>query len=278
MADIIIPLPDPAGYWHFTYITTDLLDGRWYGGKRSTKKHPLSDRYLGKGVWVRAHPDRTRLRREIVAFYGTSADVFAGEAELVTWAKVKNDPLCMNRRDGGLGMTAEAAQRLAVDPAWREANAASTARTAANPKWQKNHSAAMQRMHADPIYRAALTAGFARMAANPEWQKQHAAFIDRRTADPKWQKNHAAVCRELHTNPEWIANRTSAIRISHAKPEFRANQSAILKRIASDPEWRRKNAAILKRIASDPEWQRKNAAQRERIYAARRVKKALLAG
>src|SRR4051812_936910 len=81
MADPVIPPPSADGYWHFTYITVDPLDGRWYGGKRSTKKHPLSDRYLGSGRWIKKHPAKERLRREIIAFFKNSLEVYTAEAE-----------------------------------------------------------------------------------------------------------------------------------------------------------------------------------------------------
>src|SRR5208282_243023 len=107
MADISIPPPDAAGYWHVLYVTTDTLDGRWYGGKRSTKVHPLADTYKGSGRWIAAHPDRKRLHREIVAFYATSKEVYAAEARMITWPTVMDDPLCMNLWAGGQGITSE---------------------------------------------------------------------------------------------------------------------------------------------------------------------------
>ena len=153
MADISIPPPDAAGYWHFTYITTDTLDGRWYGGKHSTKKHPLSDRYLGTGNWIKKHPARKRLRREIVAFFPSSAVVYAAEAELITWTKVFDDPLCMNLRDGGEGVTAEAALLRFTDPANRAEHAATMRRMHANPENRANIAAAGLLRAADPIGR-----------------------------------------------------------------------------------------------------------------------------
>ena len=139
MADISIPPPDAAGYRHWTYITRD-VDGRWYGGKRSTKKHPLSDTYKGSGNWIRGHGARERLVREIVAFYPSSTAVFAAEAELVTWAMVMDDPLCMNLWAGGQGSTSEAALHRSAGTTWRESTLAGIRLRSANPDWRANQN------------------------------------------------------------------------------------------------------------------------------------------
>ena len=202
MAEITIPPPNADGYWHFTYITTDPLDGRWYGGKRSTKKHPLSDRYLGSGNWVRKHPARNRLKRRIVAFYSNSTEVFAAEAELITWSEVLDNPLCMNRMNGGLGVETEVA--LAH--------------------------------HRDPTFRAAYEAGIAKRAIDPVWRKNVVAGVAKRTADPEWRKANRAALHKLNTNPDTRKKRSINAKRHFATYEgYVKAKSAALRRWATQP-------------------------------------------
>lgn len=236
MADITIPPPDAAGYWHFTYITTDTLDGRWYGGKHSTKKHPLSSPYKGSGNWIRRHPARKRLVREIVAFYPSSAAVFAAEAELITWAVVFDDPLCMNLRDGGEGVTAEAALLRFADPAERA-----------------RHLATMRRMHADPKNHAKIVAALTRTRADPHWQAANLAHMRRMHADPVARENHLASLAAR--GPEWRANVVAALEGRRAgDPDWRGKVKATMLIKAADPEWYEARATENRRMATDPAW------------------------
>jgi hypothetical protein len=244
MAEIRIPAPDAAGYWHFTYITTDTSDGRWYGGKRSTKKHPADDRYRGSGNWVRQHTAPERLQREIVAFYATSKEVFAAEAEMITWAIVMDDPLCMNLWAGGQGSTSEAALHRSADPVWRERNLTAVRLRSTNPEWRANVNAAA-----------------AKRAADPEWQKQHRAFIDRRTLDPKW-----------------IENQRAAMLLARADPQFREKFLAGIARRNADPGWPAALAAAAAKRSSNPEWKKNQAATARRVTKTAEWKDAQLAG
>lgn len=218
MAEISIPPPDASGYWHFVYVTTDPDTGQWYGGKRSTKKHPLSDRYyLGSGNWIRKHPNQKRLKREIIAFFATSAEVFAAEAKLITWDKVFDDPLCMNLRDGGEGVSVEAALLRYTNPEERE-----------------RQLAHLRRIHADPKVLAKMSASaFLRFKDSEELAKQ-TVHMRRITSDP----NLLAKAHKARDTPKW-----------------RANVIAGNRQRAADPAWRAKIAAIMRVKASDPEWQ-----------------------
>jgi hypothetical protein len=242
MAEISIPAPDTAGYWHFTYITTDAFNGRWYGGKRSTKKHPLSDRYLGSGNWIKKHPARERLRREIVAFYATSAEVFAAEARMITMTVVLGDPLCMNLCDGGDGLTVESALRIAADPAWLEATIAATRRTTRTSAWKKAHAV-----------------GIANRGDNATWLANVSAAAQLTMNDPKWKEAQTAGSRRRTATPEWSEGNTAKNR-----------------RIAADPTYRAAFLAGIARRSADPTWKANNAAANRRNGAARHAAKALL--
>lgn len=278
MAEAIIPLPDANGYWHFTYRTTDTLDGRWYGGKRSTKKHPLSDPYKGSGNWVRAHPARDRLQREIVAFYASSAEVFTGEAELVTWFDVWDDLLCMNERPGGDGMSIETACILGANPDVRAKKSASAfkretnpgyraerdercARLAADPEWQAAHAARLRRMHANPEIRAKIAAGCRRTGPDPIVRAKKSAAATRREADPDYRVRRDAAMKRRGENGEWRARQSPA---------------AILREAARSPEEVTKITARLTASRRTPEARANNRAAQLRVQAAKRAAKALL--
>ena len=282
MNEISVPAPDAAGYFHFTYITTDPLNGCWYGGKRSTKKHPITDSYRGSGNWVRSHPERERLRREIVAFYATSKEVFAAEAELITLDVVFNDPLCMNLRDGGEGVSVEAAllryadperrakhaddmRRMHADPANRARIAAAGQKRATDPKWQKANAAHMKRMRADPITRAKaaavlkqlwadpghvakMAAANQRMTSSQEWKEAHRAGMQRAQADPVWQQAMASKNSRMASDPKWRAANLAAARTRSADSTWIANHGAAMRQLPADPAWLEKNATGLRRI------------------------------
>jgi hypothetical protein len=254
MADLTIPPPDANGYWHFTYITTDPIDGRWYGGKHSSKKHPNNDPYKGSGNWVRRHPDKKRLQRTIIDFFTGSEEVSSGEAELVTWIHVLGDRLCMNECDGGVGMTVEGARRLLDDPAVRAAHAAGVAKAWANPEFRAKMMAAAKRRAADPKWQEAIANGNRRKAHNPLWRKKNSAALKRLMSDPDWQAEHAAKLRRMHSDPSWREKNAAANRLKPTNPEWKAAHTAGTRRLAIDPKWREETAARNKRLATTPEW------------------------
>jgi hypothetical protein len=258
MAQISIPTPDAAGYFHWTYVVYD-VDGRWYGGKRSSKRHPTSDPYLGSGKWVRSHPDRKRLRREIVAFYATSKEVYAAEARMITFTVISNDPLCMNQRDGGDGMTVEYARIRAADPNWQPIKLRAIAKRSANPKWRKTNAAANRRRAADPVLRESQANGCRKRSADPVWLTNNTASARRLAKDPAWQEAHAAGLRRAMADPAWPAAHAAAMVKRNANLVWRAKVAATgaaqLRRMAAEPGWREAHIAKNKRMAKDPVWQ-----------------------
>ncbi len=255
MADVLIPAPDAAGYFHFLYRTTDPLDGRWYGGKRSTRKHPAADRYLGSGNWVKAHPARRRLQREIVSFHASSADVFAAEGKWITWSVVNDDPLCMNLRDGGEGVTVEAALLRYTDPVQHA-----------------NSTAMLRRITSDPVVQAKMSASALLRFEDPEELAMQAAHMRRITSDPVLLAK-ARVSRET---PEWLANVTAGNQDKGIDPAFRAKVKAGMLRAAADPAYQAARAMInaeQRGKKQTPEHAAKAAAGREAGRAARRAAK-----
>jgi hypothetical protein len=78
---------------HYTYKITH-QNGRYYVGRRSTKKDPLLDSYMGSGKWVKGVKDKSTLTKTIIAYYPTSEELKVGEMELID--KYFDDVYCMN--------------------------------------------------------------------------------------------------------------------------------------------------------------------------------------
>jgi hypothetical protein len=300
MADLIIPPPDAAGYFHFLYRTTDPETGEWYGGKRSTKKHPLIDRYLGSGNWIRAHSARERLTRKIVAFYLSSAEVYAAEAEMITLAVVFSDPLCMNKSAGGVGMTIEswanpkirlkmlaalhlkhadpkwqennraALRRITADPAWRAAYDVGMVRKIANPAWQEAQSDRAKKMMADPGYPAATAAGLKKRSADPAWQANQVAGAGKRSENPKWVASQAASARNRSEDPAWSA----AAKIRWSNPVYRENAISGMLRTHAKPEVSAAKSVVTKLLWENPESRARKMAGILRYHAQKRAAKA----
>ncbi len=88
---------------HFTYKTTNLLNGKYYIGMHSTDN--LEDGYLGSGKRLRysinKHGKDNHVR-EILEYFETREELAAREKEIVSLNEVAKE-LCMNLVVGGEG-------------------------------------------------------------------------------------------------------------------------------------------------------------------------------
>lgn len=89
---------------HYTYIIRH-VNGKYYVGRRSTKKDPLLDPYMGSGKWVKGIKDRSTLTKTIIAYYDTVEELKIGEMELIE--KYWGDECCMNMLYSSGGNTSE---------------------------------------------------------------------------------------------------------------------------------------------------------------------------
>lgn len=89
--------------YHFTYKTTNKVNGRYYLGMHSTNN--LEDGYLGSGKRLRyeiGKYGRENFSFEILNFYNSLEELVQGEINLVT-EEILRDPNCLNLRTGGKG-------------------------------------------------------------------------------------------------------------------------------------------------------------------------------
>lgn len=88
--------------FHTIYKTTNLINGKYYFGYHKTKNP--NDEYLGSGKYIRnavAKYGVANFKKDVLFVYLDATSAFGKEAELVE--AFRNDPLCMNLRQGGLG-------------------------------------------------------------------------------------------------------------------------------------------------------------------------------
>jgi group I intron endonuclease len=90
---------------HFIYITTNLVNGKYYIGKKSTRREDLQPAYLGSGLKLQnaiKKYGRESFKRDIICFASCETSLSELEAKLVTLETVQ-DPLCYNLALGGQG-------------------------------------------------------------------------------------------------------------------------------------------------------------------------------
>jgi group I intron endonuclease len=106
---------------HFIYITTNLVNGKYYIGKRSTPTKDYDPTYLGSGNNIQAAIEKygkENFKRDIICFTTSKKANAKLEGEIVTLETVK-DPLCYNIAPGGQGgdlgpFTAEAKAKMSA--------------------------------------------------------------------------------------------------------------------------------------------------------------------
>lgn len=89
--------------FHFVYKTTNLVNGKYYIGKRSAST--LSGSYLGSGIALKAaikKYGKKNFKREILKKFSNSKEAYSYEAKIVTRELIRK-PECYNMKLGGRG-------------------------------------------------------------------------------------------------------------------------------------------------------------------------------
>lgn len=84
--------------FHYIYKTTD-KNGKYYIERHSTRN--LEDGYIGSGVWVRKHIDKTKLEKVIIEFCDSFEDILLKEQTHI--ARHIDDPNNMNFNNSSIG-------------------------------------------------------------------------------------------------------------------------------------------------------------------------------
>jgi len=89
--------------YHFTYKTTNLINGRYYLGMHSTNR--LDDGYLGSGTRLYRELNkygRDNFKLEILEYFDTRDKLVEAEKTLITEQDLSNEN-CLNLKPGGTG-------------------------------------------------------------------------------------------------------------------------------------------------------------------------------
>ena len=102
----VIPFTDTDGFYHFTYLTINTVNNKFYLGKHTTKD--LNDGYIGSGtaltnaVWTYGY---LNFKQYKLQFFNTSEEAYLAEESLVSeeYLKKYKDELkvCYNLVKGG---------------------------------------------------------------------------------------------------------------------------------------------------------------------------------
>lgn len=126
--------------FHFTYKTTNLINGRYYLGMHSTNR--IDDGYLGSGKRLYYELNkygRDNFKFEILEQFDSREQLVQAEINLITEQDVKN-PNCLNLKSGGSGGFTEedkAKGRVA-------ANIAKALLLQTNPEFREKYHKAIQ--------------------------------------------------------------------------------------------------------------------------------------
>lgn len=91
---------------HYVYKTTNIINGRYYIGKRSCKHLSINDSYLGSGkLLLKAIKlyGKENFKKEILEYAKSSDEAYILEAKYIT-DEILLDPLCYNLKPGGTGV------------------------------------------------------------------------------------------------------------------------------------------------------------------------------
>lgn len=120
--------------FHFTYKTTNLINGRYYLGMHSTNR--IEDGYLGSGKRLYYELNKygkDNFKFEILKQFDSREELVQAEINLITEQDLKN-PNCLNLKQGGSGgFTKEASLRGSA-----KGNATHTARLKEDKEYLQN--------------------------------------------------------------------------------------------------------------------------------------------
>lgn len=180
---------------HYVYKITNRTTGEYYYGKRSCSSDWRDDSYMGSGTLLKAkmnaHADDD-WHKEVLLLLDSEEEAFEYET-ICIGDRWDSDPLCLNLRPGGEGMSSEAMIRKWEDPAFRakvQAGMAQVDQEALNERRSQSISA----KYADPEYKAKHQASL----ETPEYRR-----LRSKTTAALWeQEGYRDRLKAKHNEPE----------------------------------------------------------------------------
>lgn len=236
----------------------------------------LPDGYGGSGVAVRnfhrRHGDRVEWRI-LATVTGDRDAVNAAERRAIRLARALFGRACVNRLDGGDGLTREEAQALnrrnVSDPKWLARQRETLAAWRSSPEGREAMGRALAKAHTNPDAVARRDAALARWNASPEGRAHLQALVTSPAA--REQRQRALAKARL---PEAKAKADAGRAAWNASAEGKAQLAAALTK-ARQPEFQAKARDTLAARCREPDARERLARAAKIGHRKRRARKAL---
>jgi hypothetical protein len=231
--DAVVPFVGIDGFYHFTYLTINTVNNKFYLGKHTTKD--LNDGYIGSGTAflnaIKKH-GQSNFQHYRLQFLNTAQDAYVAEALMITedvLKKYKDElKVCYNLKTGGGGGVL-------------------------SEESKEKHRQAMKESHARPEYKEKLRQAMKENRARPEVKEKISKTTKEAMNRPEVKEKMIKAIKESRARPEVKEKRSKAMKESLARPEVKEKISKALKEIYARPEHKEKMSKALKEAMNRPE-------------------------
>jgi hypothetical protein len=229
----VIPFTDTDGFYHFTYLTINTVNNKFYLGKHTTKD--LNDGYIGSGIAflnaVKKH-GYLNFQHYRLQFFNTAQDAYVAEALLITEDVIKKykDELkvCYNlKTGGGSGGILSEESKAKISKAIKE--------TWSRPEVKEKQSKAQKELHARPEYKEKISKVRKDAFAKPEYKAKMSKALKEAMNRPEIKEKISKVRKESKAKKEMIYQSTGEKKtihindmLSHLKASWTFTQGYII--------------------------------------------------
>ena len=231
----VIPFTDPDGFYHFTYLTINTINNKFYLGKHTTKD--LNDGYIGSGIAfknaIKKH-GYLNFQHYRLQFFTTAQDAYLAEGLLITEDVIKRyrDELkvCYNLKTGGRfgggGLSEESKEK---------------------------QSKALKDACARPEIKEKLSKALKEMWSRPEYKEKKSKASKENWSRPEFKEKQSKVQKESHSSSEYKEKMSKSSKENWSRPEFKEKRSKSLKETLARPEVKEKHCKAMKECKANKE-------------------------
>jgi len=270
----VIPFTDPDGFYHFTYLTINTINNKFYLGKHTTKN--LNDGYIGSGNMFRNAIKKhgyLNFQHYRLQFFNTAKDAYLAEGLLITADVIKKykDELkvCYNLRTGGFGgggLSEESKEKMSkaikdalARPEYKEKRSKSLKETLARPEIKEKLSKASKESWSRPEVKEKMSKSLKETFARPEIKEKLSKASKETWSRPEYKEKQSKIQKESHSRPEYKEKRSKASKEMWTIPEYKEKRSKSLKETLARPEYREKQRKASKEMWLRPEYKEKHS-------------------
>jgi hypothetical protein len=268
--DTVTPFVGADGFYHFTYLTVNTVNHKFYLGKHSTKD--LNDGYVGSGTaFLRAIKKHGHLNFQHyrLQFFNNAQDAYIAEGLLITedFIKKYKDELkvCYNLRIGGFGGGGLSEETKAK---YSKASKEMWSRSEYKEKMIK----VIKEMWSRPGFKEKMSKTLKESCAKPEVKEKRSKSIKESLAKPEVREKRSKERKGLWLRSEYKEKVIKTLKESLARPESREKQSKASKEKWSRPEAKEKISKSMKDVLARPEVKEKRSKSLKESFAKPEVK------